>query len=263
MRRPDRSGPAAAALLLVGLSQMAGDLLGLPTLKGLGAATAAAPAPRVFTAVRGYEAFSTRFALDYTDAAGRAHSLPVTPERYAHVRGPYNRRNVYGAALSFAPVDFADLSLGLVLLHLFTFDPAWVPAARPAQRDTVFFDGACGMCHGLVRFLLAEARTPGAFRFAPLHGETFQATLGAETRAALPDSVVVVRADGTLLTRSTAVLHLLARLGGVWRVLAAAAGLVPARVRDAAYALLARVRRRGSAAACAMPPAAWRAHFAP
>jgi hypothetical protein len=104
MRRPTRSEVAAAVLLIVGLSQMAGDLLGLPVLKGLGAATAAAPAPKVFTAVRGYEAFSTRFALEYVDAEGRAHVLPVTPERYAQVRGPYNRRNVYGAALSFAPV---------------------------------------------------------------------------------------------------------------------------------------------------------------
>ncbi len=27
-------------------------------------------------------------------------------------------------------VDFADLSLGMVMLHLFTFDPAWLRGAR-------------------------------------------------------------------------------------------------------------------------------------
>ena len=37
---------APALLLVVGLLQMAGDVLRLPALKGLGAATAASPAPR-------------------------------------------------------------------------------------------------------------------------------------------------------------------------------------------------------------------------
>ena len=30
-------------------------------------------------------------------------------------------------------IDFADLSLGMVLLHLFTFDPAWLPPRRAIQ----------------------------------------------------------------------------------------------------------------------------------
>ena len=102
---------AAACLIAVGLLQMAGDLCerylsayyGL-RLKGLGAATAAAPAPKVFSAVRGLETYSTRFFLEWTGADGAAHSLELTPEVYSHLRGPYNRRNVYGAALAYGPV---------------------------------------------------------------------------------------------------------------------------------------------------------------
>ncbi len=57
---------AALLLLLLGCSQMAGELLGLPRLRGLAAATAASPAPRVFSSARGLETFSTRFFLEWT-----------------------------------------------------------------------------------------------------------------------------------------------------------------------------------------------------
>lgn len=91
-------------LLALGLLQMAGDLLRLPALKGIGAATTASPAPRVFSAVRGYETYSTRFTLEWTGPDGRVQTLPITPDLYARLRGPYNRRNVYGAVLAFGPV---------------------------------------------------------------------------------------------------------------------------------------------------------------
>ncbi len=107
---------AAGALVLLGLLQMTGDLLErfvLPragrALKGIGAATAASPAPKVFSAVRGLETYSTRFLLEWTDAGGTQHHLPLTPELYGRVRGPYNRRNVYGAALAYGPVLPAEL----------------------------------------------------------------------------------------------------------------------------------------------------------
>jgi hypothetical protein len=107
---------AAAALLVVGLLQMAGDLLETcvtaplgRALKGIGAATAASPAPKVFSAVRGLETYSTRFFLDWSDDTGVAQTLPVTPEVYARLRGPYNRRNIYGAALAYGPVLPAEL----------------------------------------------------------------------------------------------------------------------------------------------------------
>jgi hypothetical protein len=102
---------AAAFLLVLGLLQMTGDLLeqyvSRPVgrlLKGVGAATTASPAPKVFSAVRGLETYSTHFFVEWTDRNGAQHSLLVTPEVYARLRGPYNRRNVYGAALAYGPV---------------------------------------------------------------------------------------------------------------------------------------------------------------
>jgi predicted DCC family thiol-disulfide oxidoreductase YuxK len=162
-------------------------------------------------------------------------------------------------------IDFADLSLGLVMLHLFTFDPAWMRSRPASGTATLFYDGHCGLCHRAVRFVLAEDRTGTAFRFAPLDGDAFRAALPAADRARLPDSIVVQTAEGAVLTRSAAVRSILQRLGGLWRVLGALTGLLPARVLDAAYDGLARVRLRlfaKPAEACPLLPKHLRDRFA-
>ena len=102
---------AGAGLLVLGLLQMTGDALGLLPLKALALATAASPAPRVFSTIKGFEPYSTRFAIVWTDREGGAHTLPMTPELYARLKGPYNRRNAYGAAMAGGPVLAMDARL--------------------------------------------------------------------------------------------------------------------------------------------------------
>ena len=112
----NRTTIAAVGLVLLGVMQMTGDLMdraGLETpgkaLRGIGAATMASPAPKVFSSVKGLETYSTRFALFWHGLDGKERQLELTPEVYAKLRGPYNRRNVYGAALAFGPVLPAEL----------------------------------------------------------------------------------------------------------------------------------------------------------
>jgi len=112
----------------------------------------------------------------------------------------------------------------------------------PAER--LFYDGSCALCHWAVRFVLARDPEGRAFRFAPLDSDAFRGAAPEAVRAALPDSFVVETSDGRLLTRSTALLHLLDRLGGPWRVLGRAARIVPRSLRDALYDFVARVRYR-------------------
>ena len=102
------SGVAAGGLLVLGLLQMAGHVLHLPALAGIAAATAASPAPKVFSTVRGLETFSTRFYVAGHTSDGRELMWPITPERYAGLEGPYNRRNVFGALLAYGPVLASD-----------------------------------------------------------------------------------------------------------------------------------------------------------
>ena len=112
------------------------------------------------------------------------------------------------------------------------------------KTETLFYDGHCALCHGTVKFVIKRDRTGTAFRFAPLEGETFQASVPAAQRTGLPDSVVILAADGSLLARSDAVVRILKRLGGGWKVVGSLLAAVPRGLRDAVYDLIARVRYR-------------------
>lgn len=79
--------------------QMVGHFTDSRTLRGLGLATGIAPYPKVFCVAKGYEPFAAQFTI--TDSNDT--EIPLTAERYSQLQGPYQRRNVYGAALAYAP----------------------------------------------------------------------------------------------------------------------------------------------------------------
>lgn len=149
-------------------------------------------------------------------------------------------------------IDFADLSFMMILLHLFTFDPGWIPGRASGTVDQVLYDGTCGLCHRSVRLLLAED-TGKRFVFAPLGEEDFGA-----------DSMVVKTADDRVLLRSDAVVHLLQRLGGLWRVIGIVFGLIPRALRNVGYDFIARIRYRifgRTKDACPLMPPDLRSRF--
>src|SRR5437868_14494686 len=97
--------------------------------------------------------------------------------------------------------------------------------------EVVFYDGACGLCHATVRFLLERDRR-GLFAYAPIGGATFLRTFPEAERASIPDSLVVRTSDGRTLVRSSALAHLLKRLDGGWRSLGALLCVVPRPLGD-------------------------------
>jgi predicted DCC family thiol-disulfide oxidoreductase YuxK len=166
-----------------------------------------------------------------------------------------------------ALIDFSDLSAGMLMLQLFTFDPAWLKSKTGGRTATIFYDGGCGLCHRFVRFALAEDREGKCFRFAPLEGDAFAVLRKASSRSEMLDnidSIVLSLPDGSLLVRAAAVLEIGKRLGGIWRVAAAAASIFPLRVLDAGYDGIARIRHRIFATppdACPILPAQLRDRF--
>jgi predicted DCC family thiol-disulfide oxidoreductase YuxK len=141
-------------------------------------------------------------------------------------------------------VSFAELTAGMLLVHLFTFDPAWFRHRTAGHPGWIFYDGKCALCHGWVRFVLAEDTDGKAFRISALQGELFATRVSVEKRATLPDSLVVLTEDEKLLTRSGAVLYVLRRLGGLWRLMAAILAVVPRPALDWVYDRVALARKR-------------------
>lgn len=138
--------------------------------------------------------------------------------------------------------------------------PGGAPESAGASRPILFVDGCCVLCQRAAGWIARRDRN-GRVALAALQGETARRLLPAGLRAAAaggtPGSVVCRAPDGRLLLRSTAVLTAVAALGGWYRA-AALLRLVPAPLRDAWYAVVARRRRRwfGATRECVLPGAA-------
>ena len=130
----------------------------------------------------------------------------------------------------------------------------------------LLYDGTCGFCDGAVKFVLRVDRR-GELRFAALDSPFGAAVLDRHPALASIDSVVYVEnpegVDERVTVRSEAALRVAHYLGGPWRVLGAAAGLVPAPIRDWLYDRFASIRYRvfGRVDSCALPAPEVRARF--
>ena len=141
-------------------------------------------------------------------------------------------------------VSFADLTIGMFLLHLFTFDPGWLTRKTAKRPEYIFYDGNCALCQGWVRFVLAEDSVGKTYRLSPLQGQLFLSRVQHENCSLPSDSLVVLTEDEKLLTRSAAILHVLRSFGGLWLLLAVIAGVIPQHIRDWCYDRVAGVRIR-------------------
>jgi predicted DCC family thiol-disulfide oxidoreductase YuxK len=117
----------------------------------------------------------------------------------------------------------------------------------------LIFDGVCNLCNRLVEFIIRKD-TGARIRFASLQSEAGQSIL---TKIGIPenyfDSVVLILNEKYFL-KSSAVLHLLKELGGVWSILFGLI-IIPKFIRDLFYTLIARNRYRifGKKATCILP----------
>jgi len=151
-------------------------------------------------------------------------------------------------------VNFADLTFGMLMVHLFTFDPKWFPAR--GVNAVVLFDGDCAMCNRWVRFITEEEQRP-QFRFASLQASAARSLLRTHGFSAnYRDSIVVIEGRGAhvqVFTKLSAVLRILKGLGGFWSIVAWLR-IVPRSVRDWFYDQVAKNRHRlfRTSATCAI-----------
>jgi predicted DCC family thiol-disulfide oxidoreductase YuxK len=148
--------------------------------------------------------------------------------------------------------------------------PELPKTVRP-QDAVLFYDGLCVFCDGIVSwFIRHDVEHDG---FNKLYFAAQQSELG---QTILTRHGVNVISDGTayllihpgtsrerLLTRSAAILHAIAMFGGIWAVLASLVSVLPRRMNDAAYALLARHRYEiaGKLTTCRVPSPQERSRF--
>lgn len=141
-----------------------------------------------------------------------------------------------------------------------------VEASSAGERRLILYDGACGLCHRFVRFVLARDRRR-RFLFASVQsacGRSVLAAHGEESKGLETIRVVVDYGSGAprLLARAAAVLFVLEQLGRPWS-LAAVFRVLPSGLADRIYDSVAARRYRlfGRYPACVIPDSGYRDRF--
>jgi len=109
----------------------------------------------------------------------------------------------------------------------------WLAADNDRKRETILYDGDCGMCHFWVKVVLKLDPGPEGFLFSPLQNQVDSGDLS---------SILVKRVDGTVIDRSRAILHILNRVGGIWRLISYIGRVCPRPLADLIYRGIARIR---------------------
>jgi predicted DCC family thiol-disulfide oxidoreductase YuxK len=134
------------------------------------------------------------------------------------------------------------------------------------SNPVILYDGVCGLCNRLVQFVLKRDKRD-YFRFASLQSDWSSSLLQRHNLDPHDlDTVYLVidhgEATERLLARSDAILFLLGKLGGIWK-LAAFGKILPRFLRELAYKLVARNRYRvfGKYESCLLPEPKHRTKF--
>jgi predicted DCC family thiol-disulfide oxidoreductase YuxK len=131
----------------------------------------------------------------------------------------------------------------------------------------ILYDGVCGLCNRLNRFVL-KRDAAGRFRFAALQSPLARRALALHGQSPDDSPTMFVISDygggsEKVLSRADAVLFILKTLGGLWRVVAQAAGIIPRFLLNLGYNAVAKFRYRifGKFDACPLPSPQDKAKF--
>ena len=122
-----------------------------------------------------------------------------------------------------------------------------------SKSRVIVFDGICHVCSGGVRFL-ARHRIEPPFALIPMQSAEGKVLLEQFGIDAEDPATFLVLDHGLVLTQSDASIHVMAAIGGVWRLVVVARA-IPRAWRNGLYRLLARNRYRwfGRRSTCYLP----------
>ena len=121
------------------------------------------------------------------------------------------------------------------------------------KHKIILFDGVCNLCNSSVQFIIKKDRKK-QFRFASLQGKAGQELLKKFNLPADNFNSFILAEGDQIYTRSTAVLRMLKKLGGGWKLFYGFI-IVPKFIRNAIYNWIARNRYKwyGKRDDCMMP----------
>jgi len=142
-------------------------------------------------------------------------------------------------------VDFADLSMGMIMVHLFTFQRSWLPARKSSsqQDHLLFIDADCAFCQQSTR-MMSSIDSQKVIKFSTLQGET--SALIPDKSDEITAAVLLENPDSADLRKwqgADAILRSLYLCGGALSLFWVF-HLIPALIKDPVYHFIAKHRHQ-------------------
>ena len=121
------------------------------------------------------------------------------------------------------------------------------------NEHLLLFDGVCNLCIRLVNFIIKRDAVK-KFKFAALQSPVGESILKTHNLYKKNLDTIIYVNNGSYYVKSTAVLHILKDLGGVWKIFYVFI-IIPAPIRNLFYSLIAKVRYKifGKRDVCLVP----------
>ncbi len=123
------------------------------------------------------------------------------------------------------------------------FPPIRIEPMRARNNQTgniILFDGICNLCNGFVQYVIRRDQR-NVFRFGSLQSERARELLRPLGSPGTDLSTIVLLDGHEAVTESDAVLRIVGRLGGAWK-LVSWFRIIPKPIRDGVYRLISRYR---------------------
>lgn len=142
-------------------------------------------------------------------------------------------------------LNFPDLTFPMLLIHMLTFDPAWLRSWLTRNNNNnivVLYDGECGLCHKAVTFIIARD-SRDLFMFSPLQEyRNNYNNIKIDTKDL--STFYVLTNDNKVLTKSDGFCYILKSLGGLYKFIGITLKTIPKTIRDIIYDKNAKLRHK-------------------
>lgn len=172
-------------------------------------------------------------------------------------------RVAFGIPIMVLAHGFLNAAIAIPCFYLaIYFEDAQKSEKNPAKDNVIFFDGYCVLCSGTVA-LLIKIDKKRIFQYSSLQGSYAQEALNLNNIKS--GASVIFLSRGRSYKKAEAVIHILKKLGSIYKFLGFLLNLLPLFILDQIYHLIAANRYRlfGKNETCLIPDETNRDLFIP
>ncbi len=136
-------------------------------------------------------------------------------------------------------MNLTDIQILMLIYSLVVFDPAWIRGRENVKKIIVYYDGYCGLCHNFVKHII-NLDNQNKVYFKNIQETHFMSDENYVKNGKIKSILV---SDGDeVLSKTRAVLYIYDACGGIFKLLSFFIKLIPLKITDKVYDLVASNR---------------------